>query len=138
MIKQVIILRKDLHMRKGKMIAQGAHASLAVILNMMSESKHILSPNSKVVFLERTLNIAAGGPEDIWLNGSFTKICLYVESEEALERIFKIAQEAMLPCSFIVDNGITEFHNIKTPTAVAIGPWYSEEIDKITGDLKLL
>ena len=30
--KQVIVLRKDLGMRKGKMVAQGAHASLGAIL----------------------------------------------------------------------------------------------------------
>jgi len=30
--KQVIVMRKDLGMRKGKMIAQGAHASLEVLL----------------------------------------------------------------------------------------------------------
>ena len=33
--KQVIIIRKDLNMRKGKMIAQGAHASMKVISDMM-------------------------------------------------------------------------------------------------------
>jgi PTH2 family peptidyl-tRNA hydrolase len=31
--KQVIVMRKDLGMRKGKMIAQGAHASLKVLLD---------------------------------------------------------------------------------------------------------
>ena len=30
--KQVIVLRKDLNMRKGKMVAQGAHASMAALL----------------------------------------------------------------------------------------------------------
>jgi PTH2 family peptidyl-tRNA hydrolase len=30
--KQTIVLRKDLNMRKGKMIAQGAHASMRAIL----------------------------------------------------------------------------------------------------------
>ena len=33
MIKQVIVMRRDLNMRKGKMVAQGAHASMAVLLN---------------------------------------------------------------------------------------------------------
>lgn len=32
-MKQVIVMRKDLNMRKGKMVAQGAHASMAVLLN---------------------------------------------------------------------------------------------------------
>jgi PTH2 family peptidyl-tRNA hydrolase len=34
-VKQVIIIRKDLNMRKGKMIAQGNHASMGVIFNYM-------------------------------------------------------------------------------------------------------
>ena len=32
--KQVIVLRKDLNMRKGKMVAQGARASMRAILNL--------------------------------------------------------------------------------------------------------
>lgn len=35
--KQVIVMRKDLNMRKGKMIAQGAHASMKVLLDNMSD-----------------------------------------------------------------------------------------------------
>jgi PTH2 family peptidyl-tRNA hydrolase len=41
--KQVIVMRKALNMRKGKMIAQGAHASMKVILNLMDgggDDKH--------------------------------------------------------------------------------------------------
>ena len=34
MVKQVIVMRKDLNMRKGKMIAQGSHASVNAILNL--------------------------------------------------------------------------------------------------------
>lgn len=31
--KQVIVMRKDLGMRKGKMIAQGAHAAMKALLD---------------------------------------------------------------------------------------------------------
>ena len=34
-LKQVIVMRKDLNMRKGKMVAQGAHASIAIVLEML-------------------------------------------------------------------------------------------------------
>lgn len=30
MLKQIIVMRNDLNMRKGKMIAQGAHASIVL------------------------------------------------------------------------------------------------------------
>lgn len=38
-IKQVIIVRTDLNMRNGKMVAQGAHASMKVFFDMMSTEK---------------------------------------------------------------------------------------------------
>jgi len=38
----------------------------------------------------------------------------------------------------IVDSGLTEFHGVKTKTCLAIGPNKKEDIDKITGSLKLL
>jgi PTH2 family peptidyl-tRNA hydrolase len=38
--KQVIIIRKDLNMRKGKMIAQGAHASMKAIFDLMWNQNH--------------------------------------------------------------------------------------------------
>ena len=33
-IKQVIVIRKDLNMRKGKMVAQGAHAAMMFLLGL--------------------------------------------------------------------------------------------------------
>jgi PTH2 family peptidyl-tRNA hydrolase len=38
----------------------------------------------------------------------------------------------------IYDNGNTEFHGVKTLTAIAIGPDHAEFIDPITGHLQLL
>lgn len=38
---------------------------------------------------------------------------------------------------FITDVGRTEFNGVPTITALAIGPNKSEDIDKITGHLKL-
>ena len=32
-VKQIIVIRKDLKMRKGKMCAQAAHASMKVLLD---------------------------------------------------------------------------------------------------------
>lgn len=137
MVKQVILIRKDLNMRKGKMVAQGAHASLAVILNLM-ERQLFKTSDKNTTLIERRFLSNEKSAINKWLEGSFTKVTLGVDSEEALERYFRIAQEANLLCSYIIDNGTTEFNGIKTPTAVAIGPAWSEDIDKITGDLKLL
>lgn len=117
-IKQVIIIRRDLKMRRGKEISQGCHASLGAILH-----------NGK---LKTNKDVKA------WLKGPFTKICVRVESEEELLDIYEKAKAQKLNCSLIRDAGLTEFHGVPTLTAVAVGPGIPELIDKITGHLKLL
>jgi len=129
-IKQVIIIRKDLNMRKGKMVAQGAHASMNVFFDRLTST----GPIGDVAFgLKGTIT-----PEmKAWMEGSFTKICVSVDSELELLGIYQKAKEANLPCSLIKDVGLTEFKE-PTFTCVAIGPDEEEKINKITGSLKLL
>jgi len=122
--KQVIVIRKDLNMGKGKMIAQAAHASLAAI------TKYFI-PGTNVLTL-----IPSKAMRD-WLENSFTKICVYVKSEEELHGIYLEALGADLPCSLIKDNGRTVFKE-PTYTAVAVGPAEVEDVDKITRHLPLL
>lgn len=114
--KQVIVIRKDLKMRRGKEIAQGCHAS------------QLATENARIWKTKAYQN---------WINDKFTKICVTVDSEEQLIAIHKLAKEALLPCSLVCDSGLTEFGGVSTFTAVGIGPAWSEEIDKITGNLKL-
>lgn len=128
-IKQVIVMRKDLNMRKGKMVAQGAHASLGVVLAEMSKED-----NGKVL----TMTLKNDGYLRSWLVNSFAKICVSVDSEAELLDIYEKAKAANLPAVLITDNGATEFNGVPTNTCIGIGPWDSEEINKITGHLKLL
>ncbi len=134
--KQVIVMRKDLNMRKGKMVAQGAHASMGVLLHMMGEPQEGVR-----VEQDRPLSVyrlyAEGYVRD-WLKGRFTKICVSVNSEQELLDIYRKAQDEGIPCVLITDSGLTEFNGVPTNTCVGIGPWKSEDIDAITGDLKLL
>lgn len=129
--KQVIVLRKDLNMRKGKMVAQGAHASMKVILDEGLFKQHTLDaiPNEFSLFMTPEI-------ED-WLTGMFTKICVSVNSEAELLNIHERAKEANIPTSLIMDAGLTEFKE-PTYTAVAVGPAEAEDVDRITGGLKLL
>lgn len=113
--KQVLVMRKDLKMRRGKEIAQGAHASMKVVLENMEH------PCVKE-----------------WLNQSFTKIAVSVPSEEELLNVLDKAKESDIVCALITDNGDTEFGGVPTNTCVAVGPAPAEDIDKITGHLKLL
>lgn len=128
-VKQVIVLRKDLNMRKGKMVAQGAHASMKVIVDMLADHD-----DGSLVIQDEQISDAMRQ----WLNGAFAKVCVGVNSESELGAIYQKARDAGLPCSIITDAGRTEFNGVPTKTAVAIGPAYVDEIDSITGDLSLL
>lgn len=125
--KQVIVLRKDLNMRKGKMVSQGAHASMKAILDWS-----IYEGNGLLTELPK------GSALESWLNGLFTKICVSVDSEEELVDLYNKAMKAGLMVSMITDAGLTEFNGVHTKTCIAIGPDWSDEIDPITKHLKLL
>ena len=128
-VKQVIVVRTKYpdnngglrKLRTGKLISQAAHASMAFLTN------HIRNNNSNLTEEQK-----------IWVEGIFTKICCYVESEDELLNIYNLAKDAGLTVELIEDRGLTEFNNIPTKTALAIGPHYSEKIDPITGNLPLM
>jgi len=122
-IKQVIVMRTDTDppMRKGKMVAQGSHASIAFITRRMQ--------NSNGAKLKKV--------EQDWVDHGFAKICVRVDSEAELMEIFKKAKGNGLEVHLVVDSGKTEFKG-PTKTCLAIGPDYSSKIDPVTGHLKLL
>ena len=126
--KQVIVLRKDLKMRKGKMVAQGAHASMKAILDQQRSD----IGNPDMLFVPLTTEMKN------WINGIFTKVCVSVDSEAELLYIYEQAKQADLVCSLIQDAGLTEFGGVPTYTAVAVGPALKEDIDKITSEWKIL
>lgn len=124
-IKQVLVVRKDLNMRKGKMAAQAAHASMKVLLDAGNvENDRLIIPLTNDI-------------KD-WLLGAFTKVCVSVNSEQELIDIYDHAKAAGLNCSIIKDSGLTEFNNVPTLTAVAVGPNWSCDVDEVTGHLPLL
>ncbi len=114
--KQVLVIRKDLNMRKGKIAAQAAHASLDAVLEMDSRSPTLC----------------------MWLDTGARKICVSVNSEEELVALYEHAKSEFIATSLVTDLGHTEFHGVPTKTAVAIGPATSSKVDKITGHLPLL
>lgn len=135
-VKQIIILRKDLGMRKGKMVAQGAHASWKAVLDIGYE---MAMPGGHDAFVI-PLNEDHGLPSALqqWVTTNFKKITVYVNSEEELIAIYDKAREHGLLTALIVDSGLTEFKGVPTKTAVAVGPAYDDELDPITGHLPLL
>lgn len=123
--KQVIVIRKDLNMRKGKIASQAAHASMAAILNLCEMQDDVLT-------LRMDKRIKP------WITGRFKKICVYVSSEAELLALYSKAKDAGLIASLIKDSGLTEFGGVATYTAVAIGPDSEDTVNSITGNLPLL
>jgi len=115
--KQVIVIRKDLNMRKGKFVAQGAHACLAAC-----KRASVVDPEALKA----------------WENDGQTKIAVGVNSEQELLDVFNNAVSVGIPAAIITDQGRTEFAGVATKTAVAIGPAEVSKIDQITRQLSLL
>jgi PTH2 family peptidyl-tRNA hydrolase len=136
MAKQVIVMRKDLGMRKGKMIAQGAHASLKVLLDAGEIEQREIEDGITAVSARFTLPLDEALAA--WLGGRFTKICVSVDSEAALDAVIERARGAGVPCALVIDAGHTEFHGVPTKTCCAVGPAWSDAVDAITGGLPLL
>lgn len=127
--KQVIVIRKDLNMRKGKIAAQAAHASMKALLDLGKVSG---SGDKKCISIPLTADI------EPWVTGNFKKVCVSVDSEKELLDIFRLSKKKGIVCSLIQDAGLTEFGGVPTYTAVAVGPGTEESINDITGKLKLL
>lgn len=123
--KQVIVMRHDLGMRRGKQIAQGAHAAMAFLTDRLRGQGSLRLSD----FTEA---------QQAWLTESFAKVCVRVDSEEELLSIHEAALEAGLEVHLITDAGRTEFHGQPTKTCLAVGPDEVSRIDAITGHLKLL
>ena len=138
--KQVIVMRKDLNMRKGKMIAQGAHASLAVIFNYMSPEFGLFTVKNGDHYKYQLWLPDGDVGERMreWINGSFKKIVVGAETLSECVSVYEKAKKLGIPCSLIEDKGLTEFGGEITITCCAIGPDDPEKIDKITGHLKLI
>ncbi len=118
-VKQVIVMRRDLKMRRGKEIAQGSHASNQILEQVGFHGKY---PYPELIE---------------WLNTGKTKVTVRVDSEDELMYIYKTAQLYNLEVSLIVDSGRTEFNGVPTKTCLAIGPNDADTIDAVTGKLQL-
>lgn len=114
-IKLVILMRTDLNMRKGKMIAQAAHAVLGVYRNF--NNNYIFRP---------------------WEESGERIITLQVSSLDQLYAIYNNEAFHNIPKFFQEDSGKTEFHGIKTITSAAIGPAFDSVFESVTKILKLL
>ncbi|MDR0911646.1 MAG: peptidyl-tRNA hydrolase Pth2 [Methanobrevibacter sp.] len=112
-MKQVMVVRRELKMSKGKTAAQCCHACLGAYKK--------------------------ANPDKIkeWENSGYAKVVLRVDSEDELLEVEKQAKANKLPHYLVIDQGRTELPP-STVTCLGIGPDSDKKIDKVTKNLKLL
>lgn len=114
--KLVVIVRKDLKMGTGKIAAQVGHAAVECALFAKERNRKAF---------------------DAWYKGGQRKVVLKVDSLEELHQYLKLASSNGLHVALITDAGRTQVEP-GSETCVGIGPAPESEIDRITGDLKML
>lgn len=137
--KQMIVMRRDLKMRKGKIAAQAGHACVEAILMALAREGRLesvrVTPDDSWVYLAD--DGAEPTPLTDWFGAGVAKVCVYVDSEEALLDLAGRGRELGFICALVRDAGHTEFHGEPTFTCLAFEPLYPEQIDPLTGDLPL-
>jgi peptidyl-tRNA hydrolase, PTH2 family len=115
MHKQIIIVRKDLNITKGKIAAQVAHAAVSAYLKTLQKNPNACSS---------------------WLEAGQKKIVLKIDTKKELLELFESVKN-IFPCALIKDAAHTQ---LKEPdiTCLGIGPIKEIEIDKFTSKYKLL
>ncbi len=113
MYKQVIILRKDLDMGKGKLVTHGTHAAIGAMRKVDNQT------------IEK------------WESEGSKKVVLKVNNLKELKEIENKLKKVKIPYFLVKDAGSTQL-KAGTVTALGMGPIKEKEIDRITGKLKLL
>lgn len=141
--KQMIVMRCDLKMRKGKIAAQAGHACVEAVLMALARERRLDqvrlataedgSPTWVYLDSDGTPHTALSD----WFDAGVAKVCVYVDSEEALLDIADQGRERGFAVALIRDAGLTEFHGEATYTCLAFEPLRAEDIDPITGELPL-
>ena len=130
-------MRRDLKMRKGKIAAQAGHACIDAVLQALKKEDRMKDLVMSADGMTLNNNDKPVSPLVEWVNSGCTKVCVYVDSEEALLEIAEKAAEKGIIAAVITDWGLTEFHGEHTKTCLAFEPLPAEVADELTGDLPL-
>uniref|UniRef100_A0A7S2ZHR8 peptidyl-tRNA hydrolase n=1 Tax=Rhodosorus marinus TaxID=101924 RepID=A0A7S2ZHR8_9RHOD len=114
--KIVLCVRTDLGMKKGKIAAQCGHATLGVY-------------KEAVRFRPREVNA--------WEENAQPKIAVQIKSMNEARGLERAARSRGIPTYMVYDAGRTQI-SAGSMTVLAIGPARKDELDAITGKLKLL
>jgi PTH2 family peptidyl-tRNA hydrolase len=115
-LKQVIAVRRDIVMGRGKLASQVAHAAVSAAEKAHSTRQDWFST---------------------WFNTGQAKVVVKVGSLKDLIQLENHARTIGLPTVSVKDMGLTQIPP-GTVTCIGIGPGPVDLIDKVTGHLKLL
>lgn len=112
----VVVVRSDLSMGAGKVASQAAHAAVSLYRTACEGRRSRICTE--------------------WDASGAKKIVLRAKGHTNLAALASAARKLRLPVVFVRDQGRTQVRG-GTLTAIGIGPAPSEDIDSITGALKL-
>ena len=115
-IKQVLVVRTDLGMGRGKMAVQCSHAAVS--------SAELARTRFRDWY-------------DKWMREGQAKIALKVKDEDQLLELEKRARGIPIPSFIVRDMGLTQVQ-AGTITCLGLGPAPVKTVDILTGKLRLL
>mmetsp|Transcript_36274 Transcript_36274/g.43809 ORF Transcript_36274/g.43809 Transcript_36274/m.43809 type:complete len:177 (+) Transcript_36274:170-700(+) len=115
--KMILCVRNDLKMSKGKIAAQCSHATLGLYEEVQDlRYFHLI---------------------EHWQSQGQAKVAIKVEDEKEMLEIEAKARQAGIETYIVVDAGRTQIAP-NSRTVLALGPAPKDELDAVTGHLKLL
>lgn len=123
--KQIILLRRDLKLRRAEAAALASKASMAFIVE------------SDVSDRSGSIQIELSGTEAEWMINASTRIVLGVPSEDAMKKILLKAELQGIPTYEITGSSSGKVNEGVQLIAAALGPDDSDKLDLVTGNLKL-
>jgi PTH2 family peptidyl-tRNA hydrolase len=130
LVKQVLVIRKDLPMPTGKQVGQGAHGAVNALAKEFGA--YVVQ-----VGAGHELRIPLDRDAKAWLDTNYRKIVVGIKSERALLALYDDARAAGLRCHLVRDDGLTVFDGEKPYTALALGPHEDAVLDKLTKPYRL-
>lgn len=124
-LKQVILLRRDMKLRRAEAAALASKASMAFIVEGDESDR------------SGSVQVDLSGIEAEWLLGSSTRIVLGVASEETMRKLLLKAEIQGVSTYEITGSSSGKTDEGLQLIAAALGPDEGDKLDLITGNLKL-